>query len=102
MAADLASSVTAMVLDRIRSEMETTAKAVPVCFTEDEAAEKLHCSPQTLAARRKAKEIDSSVSPSGRPVYMSHHLTDYLARHEIRGGRRNDVVNFPYGKRKTG
>ena len=85
LAVQLAETITVRVLAQVKAEVaEGMRSDTVVCFTEAEAAELLKCSPRTMAEKRKAGEIDSSLNPSGRPVYTTRQLTDYLLRHESR------------------
>lgn len=90
MIAQIADGITADILAKISSELSRRmSEALSVCWTEAVAADRLGCSPQTLARIRKNKEIDFCRNPAGRPVYMEHHLTDFLLRNEIRTGKQN-------------
>lgn len=93
----LAEQVTAKVLAAVEAEFtRIVVQEGEICFNEAEAAAKLKISEETLARLRKAKAIgcsyaiaptrfDRSKRPAnGRPVYMRHHLLDYLLRHELR------------------
>lgn len=82
------------------------------CYTEAEAAEKLHISQKTLKRLRDAGEISHSYATSstvfcpetgkplnGRPVYKPEHIESYLKRHEIRYGNAPlEAVEFPRRK----
>lgn len=87
LAEELAKKITDIVLAKVRGEQSSFIKdKAKFCWSEKDAAQVLECSPQTLARRRKAGEIDSSANPAGKPVYMAHHLLDYLVRNEKRNG----------------
>lgn len=101
---ELIERVAATVSERVRDAVKATeaegVRELPLCYTEEEAAEILKCGAQTLARRRKKKEIDHTVGPSGRVVYMPHHILNYLLENEIRAGgnrpfKAADVLRFP-------
>ncbi|MEQ1762550.1 MAG: hypothetical protein ABL984_05310, partial [Pyrinomonadaceae bacterium] len=64
-----------------------------ICWSEEEAAEVLKISTETLAKIRKRNEIGHTYAipptsfakgkpANGRPVYLRHHLLNYLLRFE--------------------
>lgn len=84
----LATRVTALVIENVRRELENLHRESFVfCFSEEEAAEKLGVHPKTLYRMRKSGEISYSRSPSGKPVYLKHHIADYLLKHEVKNAR---------------
>lgn len=98
-AEQLAQKVFEKVSARIDVELGDRLKgATEICWLEEEAAKLLHCSDQTLADKRKAGLIDSTLNPAGRPAYMLHHLYGYLMRQETKNGRQDvtlaDVLPF--------
>ena len=98
LARELSGEITREVMIGVRREIISISKTgLTVCYSEEEAAAKLNCSPQTLARRRKSGEIDYSLSPSGKPVYMVHHLLDYLLRNERRNGKQQVTLTDVLG-----
>ncbi len=84
----IAEQITKQVLENIQREMTTINKQTFLfCYSEEEAAEKLGVGKQILYKKRKAGEIDYSRSPSGKPVYLPRHISEYLDRQEIRNGK---------------
>lgn len=85
MAADLADKVSAIVLERIRTELsDAAARRIEFGWLEDALAEKLGCSSQSLAKARKAGHIDSTTNPAGRVFYTPQHVAEYLMRNQTR------------------
>lgn len=96
LALNLAEKVTAIVMENVKREVASIVlNNSDFCWSEEEAAGKLKMSVETLARKRKAKEIGCSYSIpptkfdgrgralNGRPVYMRHHILSYLLKYEV-------------------
>lgn len=95
----IADRVIGQVLHRLPDELKAAyGDKFEFGWLEKDAAPLLDCSEQALAKERRAKNIDSTTNPAGRPFYLPHHLWDYLMRRELKHGKQlvtlADVVNF--------
>lgn len=84
---ELVTQVAQAVTERIEARQPEAAPEAPdFCFTEEEAAARLKIKPSTLAAYRRNQAIDYVVF-GRRIVYLPEHLTEFLAKHEVRQRR---------------
>jgi len=102
---EIGESVTELILNALKQETPKMVKsAMNFVWTEEEAAEKLKVSGQTLAGYRKDGLISHTwiIPPSkwvdgkamnGRPGYMDHHIWDFLLRHETKAGKQKLTFN---------
>lgn len=95
---DLANGVVEVVMAGVAIELNAFRKReMPFCYSETEAAEKLQVSKSTMERIRKNGGIDFSRSPSGKPVYMAHHIYGYLQRNEQRNGKQEVTLKDVLG-----
>lgn len=95
---DFVDAVVPLVIESIRREMTEIGKDnFNFFFTEEEAAEKLKLSPQTLKRERDAGAIDY-VTYRGKIAYMPHHLLGYAQRNEVRNGKQEITLKDILGK----